>query len=272
MTTLYGLIGEKLGHSLSSIIHKKLFKLLNMDSDYKLFEINKPDLKANFIKLKNEGIQGLNVTIPYKVDVMDFLDDISNEAKSIGAVNTVCFENHKIIGHNTDYFGFARMLDKNSIKIKDKVVVILGAGGAAKAVIQYISNTSAKRTILVSRDPSKVSKNFKNVEFMNYNQLNDLDCGDVVINCTPVGMYPNVNNSPISEDCISKFSVAVDLIYNPSETKFLKLARENKLQSVNGLYMLVAQAISAEELWNHIKIDDKIIDEIYKDLIRDTNS
>jgi len=268
MTALYGLMGEKLGHSISGVIHKKLFELLNMDLDYKLFEIEKPDLKHSFLRLKEEGIRGLNVTIPYKIDIMAFLDQISPEAKNIGAINTICFEGFKTIGHNTDYFGFARMLDKNSIEIKDKIVVILGAGGAAKAVIQYVLNSGAARTILVSRDTSKAVKNFKNVELMNYEELESLSAGDVIINCTPVGMHPNVDNCPASEDCISKFSSAVDLIYNPFETKFLRLARKNNLKSVNGLYMLVAQAICAEELWNHIKVDEKVIDAIYESIKR----
>ena len=266
MTALYGLIGEKLSHSISPAIHLELFKRLNMDADYKLFEIKKPELKTVFSQLKNSGIKGLNVTIPYKVETMNFLDEISHEAKKIGAINTICFQDNKIIGHNTDYFGFGRMLGKNNIAIKGKTVVILGAGGAAKAVIQHMIDNNAKKVILVSRDTTNAAKNFKGLEIIDYEQLDLLNAGDILINCTPVGMYPNISNLPLNENFVTKFSIAVDLIYNPCETLFLKIAKKNGLKNVNGLYMLVSQAIYSEELWNNIHVDETVIDEIFNNL------
>jgi len=266
MTNLYGLIGEKLGHSISPNIHVELFKRLKMDADYKLFEIEKSKLKTGFSQLKDSGIKGLNVTIPYKVETMNFLDEISEEAKKIGAINTICFHDNKTVGHNTDYFGFGKMLDKNNIKIKGKTVVILGAGGAAKAVIQYMIDGNAKRVVLVSRDTSKAAKNFKDIEIIDYTQLDAIPSGDLIVNCTPVGMYPNTHNCPVSENNITKFNAAVDLIYNPYETLFLNIAEKNGLKSVNGLYMLVSQAIYSEELWNDIHVDETIIDEIFNNL------
>lgn len=119
MTDLYGLIGEKLSHSISPTIHLELFKILNMDADYKLFEIEKLELKTRFSQLKNSGIKGLNVTIPYKVQTMNFLDEISHEAKQIGAINTICFQDNKIIGHNTDYFGFGRCWAKIVLMLRE---------------------------------------------------------------------------------------------------------------------------------------------------------
>lgn len=266
MTNSYGLIGEKLGHSISAYIHADIFKKLNMDADYKLFEIEKSQLESRFYQLKDSGIKGVNVTIPYKVEAMDFLDEISEEAKKIGAINTICFQDNKTIGHNTDYFGFAKMLNKNMIEIKGKTVVILGAGGAAKAVVQYLIDSSAKRVILVSRNIFKAAKNFNGVKIIDYEQLNAMSTGDIIINCTPVGMYPNTESCPVSENCLTKFKVAVDLIYNPSETLFLNIAKKNGLKSVNGLYMLVSQAIYSEELWNDIHVDKTIIDEIFNNL------
>lgn len=266
MTTLYGLIGEKLSHSISPTIHLELFKKLNMDADYKLFEIERSQLDTKFHDLKTRGVNGLNVTIPYKVETINFLDEISEQAKKIGAINTICFQNNKIIGHNTDYFGFGKMLHKNSIEIKGKTVVILGAGGAAKAVIQYLIDSNAKKIMLVSRDTNKAAKNFNGVEIIDYEQLQKINTGDAIINCTPVGMYPNVSNLPINENCITKFSVAVDLIYNPCETLFLKIAKKHELKAVNGLYMLVSQAIYSEELWNDIHVDKTVIDSIFNNL------
>ncbi|MDF2504478.1 shikimate dehydrogenase [Clostridium sp.] len=269
MSYTFGLIGEKLGHSVSPIIHSKLYKILKMDARYDLFEIKKENLEIDFKGLKEKGIKGLNVTIPYKVDIMKYLDDVSIQASEIGAVNTVCFQDNKIIGHNTDYYGFGRMLAKNDIPVKNKRIVVLGAGGAAKAVIQFFIDSNASEVLLVSRDVKKAAQNFKNVKIINYDELSLLKQGDVIVNCTPCGMYPKIENSPIDESCIGRFSSAVDLIYNPKETLFLKFAREKGIKSVNGLYMLVGQAIVAEELWNDITIDETIVDKIYNELLKE---
>lgn len=268
MKHLYGLIGEKLGHSMSPIIHNKIFKELEMDGEYKLFEIKKSDLYSKFMDIKNNGARGLNVTIPYKITTMEFVDEISIEAKNIGAINTICFKHGKTTGHNTDYHGLGNMLLKNDINPYNKTAVVLGAGGAAKAVIQYLIDKKAKEIFLVSRNPIRASKSFKDVSIIDYTGLNNLKTGDIIINCTPVGMFPNVNNCAVDDNCLSKFSYAVDLIYNPFETLFLKNAKKLGLKTVNGLYMLVSQAICAQELWHDIKISDSITDKIYYELLK----
>ncbi|MDD3225612.1 MAG: shikimate dehydrogenase [Clostridium sp.] len=267
MKQLYGLIGEKLSHSMSPIIHNKIFKELELDGDYRLFEIKKSELYSKFIDIKNSGAKGLNVTIPYKITTMDFVDELSTEAKNIGAINTICFKCGKTTGHNTDYHGFGNMLLKNDIDPSHKTAVVLGAGGAAKAVVQYLIDKNAKEIFLVSRDPIKASKTFKNVSIINYTGLDNLKRGDIIINCTPLGMFPNINNCAVDNNCISKFSYAVDLIYNPSETLFLKNAKKLGLQAVNGLYMLISQAVCAQELWHDVKISDSVTDKIYSDLL-----
>lgn len=266
MSDLYGLIGEKLTHSMSPVIHTKLFKLLNWSATYELFPIPKGSLEEAFKNLKAKGVKGLNITIPYKVDIMEYVDYIAPEAQKIGAINTICFKGDKTTGHNTDYHGFGRMLLKNDIAVAGKCAVVLGAGGAAKAVIQYLYDNKAGEIFLVTRNKDKASKAFSNVNIIDYDELKALRTGDIVINCTPCGMYPNIAASPIGKEVISKFSVAVDLIYNPSETLFLKLAKEQKLKAVNGLYMLVGQAMAAEELWNDISISEEITDKIYEEL------
>lgn len=266
MGELYGLIGEKLTHSVSPEIHMELFKILNMDASYELFEIPKDKLEENFEALKLKGIKGLNVTIPYKVDMMKLVDEVSKEAEKIGAINTICFKNGKTDGYNTDYYGFGRMLAKNSITVKGKSAAVLGAGGAAKAVIQYLVDNNASEVVLVSRDKAKAKANFKEINVIDYMEFNSLKQSDTVINCTPCGMYPKIDASPIDKACISKFSAAVDLIYNPVETVFLKQAKERGLKTVNGLYMLVGQAMAAEELWNDITISEEITDKIFEKL------
>lgn len=266
MGELYGLIGEKLTHSMSPKIHMELFKILNMNASYELFEIPKGRLEEDFKALKLRDVKGLNVTIPYKVDTMKLVDEVSKEAEKIGAVNTICFKDGKTSGYNTDYYGFGRMLSKNSIAVSEKSAVVLGAGGAAKAVIQYLIDNNAAEVVLVSRDKAKAKANFKEVSIIDYTQLNDIKQSDTIINCTPCGMYPKTDAAPIDEACINKFSAAVDLIYNPLETVFLKKAKKHGLKAVNGMYMLVGQAMAAEELWNDITINQEITDRIFEKL------
>lgn len=279
MSNLYGLFGEKLSHSISPQIHSLFFKELNMEAYYHLFEVKREDLKTAIDGLKVLGAKGVNVTIPYKVDIMNCIDEISPEAKSIGAVNTVSFENGRTIGYNSDYFGFGKMLSKNSIEIKDKEAVVLGSGGVSKTVVHYLMDKGIKDIIVVVRDKNNNDDNWKLewiqklmekypeiIKIINYEEVNELANKDLLVNCTPLGMYPKIDASPLEKENIIKFSAVVDLIYNPKETLLLRYARESGIKTVNGLYMLVAQAIVSEEYWNKINISQEIIDKIYNKL------
>ncbi|MBP1863400.1 shikimate dehydrogenase [Clostridium tetanomorphum] len=266
MSMLFGLLGEKLGHSFSPQIHLSIFKELNIDGIYKLFEVKKEDLQKAIKGFKDLQVKGINVTIPYKVQVKKYLDYISEEAEKIGAVNTITFKDNKIVGYNTDYYGFKMMLDKFNVEVKNKKVVILGTGGAANSIIQYVLDEDAKDIALVTRNLNKVKDNFKKFNLINYDELNYLKQGDIIINTTPVGMYPNVDNSAVKKEVISNFNIAIDLIYNPRKTKFLKYAEESGLKILDGLYMLVGQAVKAEEIWNNVNISDSSIEKIYKNI------
>lgn len=268
----YGLIGEKLSHSFSPIIHSIIFEEINMKGCYNLFEVKNEDLKDAVYGLKALGAKGVNVTIPYKLDVMRYLDNISKEAQRIGAVNTICFKDNETIGYNTDYFGFGMMLDKHNISLKNKKAVILGTGGASKSVVQYLLDQDINDITLVSRDVKIAKEKYNDFNIISYEQIELLKEQDIIINCTPCGMHPNTQNSPIKKEYISKFNTAVDLIYNPLETLFLKYGREEGLQTVNGLYMLVGQAVKAQELWNDIRIEESICDKIYKKTIKTLNT
>ncbi len=263
MSSLYGLIGEKLGHSYSSIIHSIIFNELSIDGYYHLFEVNNEHLKDAVCGLNTLKAKGVNVTIPYKIDIMKYLDDISIESTKIGAINTICFKDNKTIGYNTDYYGFGIMLNKYNVNVKDKTAVILGTGGVSKAVLQYLLDKEINDIVFVSRDISKVNEKFKEFKLISYDEIKYLKQQDIIINCTPCGMHPNVNISPVNKEDISKFKVAVDLIYNPTQTLFLKYAKELGLVSINGLYMLIGQAVKAQELWNNTEIDSAICDKIY---------
>lgn len=256
----FGLIGEKLSHSISPEIHNNLFKELNIEGAYKLCPIEKSEINNLTTCIKTIGIKGVNVTIPYKEEIIKYLDFISDEAKEIGAVNTIYLKDNKLYGYNTDYYGFGKMLDVNNISYVGKDIVILGAGGAAKAIYQFFKDNKPNNIYVVSREKNK---SFLDAKVIDYNDLEKVK-GDILVNTTPVGMYPNVNKCPVSEEVINKFSDIVDIIYNPEETLLLKLGNKLNKKTCNGLYMLVGQAIKAEEIWNNIKVEDSISNKIYE--------
>lgn len=261
----YGLLGEKLSHSLSPEIHFEILKSMNKTGDYKLFEVERNRLKDFTEAIKLLKVKGCNVTIPYKKDIIKYIDVISEEAKKIGAINTVYLRNGKLYGYNTDYFGFGYMLKISNIDVKDKVAVILGNGGASRAVLHYLLDNHANEVYIVSRNPNKEDFQFKNIKVISYEELSSLK-GDILINSTPVGMYPNIEVSPVTKEVIDNFDSLVDLIYNPMETKFLSFGKELNKKTVGGLYMLVGQAAKAQEIWQDTIIDEALIEEIYNNV------
>jgi shikimate dehydrogenase len=266
MSNFYGLIGEKLGHSLSPEIHGNILKKLNIKGTYSLFEIKRENLKTAVEGLKALGCRGVNVTMPYKVEIMQHLDKISKEAEKIGAVNTVAFSEEGLIGCNTDYYGFGLTLKRAVISVLNRKAVILGTGGVSKAARLYLMDNGAGEIIFVSRDPQAASRKIKDFRVIGYSELKHLEDKDFIINCTPCGMHPIVGESPVGSDVLSKFSGAVDLIYNPIETLFLKKSRELGLKTANGLFMLVAQAAAAQEIWQGVKLSDETLEEIYNEM------
>ncbi|KMT21324.1 shikimate dehydrogenase [Clostridium cylindrosporum] len=268
MENVFGLIGEKLGHSISPEIHSKIFQKTNYNGKYYIFEIEKENLENSFKGFKLLKIGGLNVTIPYKSSVIPFMDEISSEAKAIGAINTIRFSNGKCYGYNTDYYGFGYMMERANVTPRSKSAYVLGDGGATKAIIKYLVDNGAESISIVSRhkESTRENKEFKDYNILSYDELKDIKCKDIVINCTPCGMYPNIDSTPIDKNIISKFDVALDIIYNPSETLFLKIARELGLKGENGLSMLVGQAVYAQEIFRGEKLDKTLIDDICEEI------
>lgn len=259
----YGLLGEKLGHSVSPEIHHKVFSILNIEGAYKKFEVSKEDLSNVADAIKTLNIKGVNVTIPYKKDIIPYLDDISDEAKKINAVNTILLKDNKLYGYNTDYYGFGTILTRNNVETKDKVAMVLGTGGASKAVVTYLLDHNISKLYLISRNKVTVpSYTDSRVEYATYGDVKEVT-GDIIVNTTPVGMYPNIDASPVSEEIVDNFEVLVDIIYNPRKTKFLEIGEKLNKKICGGLEMLVGQAIKSEELWQDMKIDDKVLDEVY---------
>lgn len=240
-----GLIGEKLSHSFSPQIHSHL-----CDYSYKLFEMSEDEV-GQFVR--SNKYDSVNVTIPYKKTVMPFLDEISDEAKRIGSVNTIIrTKSGALRGENTDYFGFSYLLEKSGIEINGQKVLILGTGGASLTAKTVCADLGAKSITFVSRNGDV---NYQNV----YEKCADTE---VIINCTPVGMYPKNLVSPIELDRFPALVGVADMIYNPAKTKLLLDAERLGIKNINGLSMLVAQAKRACELFLGEKIENSEIDKI----------
>lgn len=261
----YGLLGKTLSYSFSPEIHRLIMKKLNIDGDYTIYEFEEDKLKAAVEWFKINDIKGINVTIPYKVPVMKYIDRLSPEAENIGAINTIYFRGDCTIGYNTDYFGFKATLENFDMEVKNKLVLILGTGGAAASVYQCVKDMGAAEIKLASRSQKNTGDIWrkKGVEIISYDELKKSE-GDMIINCTPCGMHPNINTSPVPLDVVKKYKSAVDLVYNPEETLFLRYAAEMGLKSVNGLYMLVAQAVESQKIWNGVHYNFNIIEEVYR--------
>lgn len=269
MSTLYGLLGQSLRHSISPRIHQAVFDRLGMSAYYHLFEVEIDNLQDVVKGLKAVGAAGVNVTIPYKIEVIQCLDRLSPEAAAIGSVNCIAFDNHETVGYNTDYFGFGMLLERHGIRTDGMKATVLGYGGAAKTIISFLLDHGAESIVVASRNVSSntlivAEKDSNRVRMVDYNQLLLLTDRDLIINCTPCGMYPNIDEVPVPVNIIKNYNTAVDIIYNPIETLFLRHAREEGLNTVNGLYMLVSQAVAAQEIWNGIHLDQTDIEQIYK--------
>ena len=254
----FGLLGAKLGHSLSPQIHQEVFRQLGIDATYELIEVSGDKLAEKVAEL-HRIFRGLNVTIPHKVAVMESLDRIAPEARAIGAVNTVLFKDGLAEGFNTDYFGFARLLEHNGLVPQGKEVCVLGTGGASRAILQCVTDMQAKRITVISRAMENAPEDIRaRYTVRTYDDLKKMS-GDLLINCTPVGMFPKVDVSPVDGAVMEHFAAVADIIYNPAETQFMKLARQQGKPAVNGLFMLVAQAVAADEIWLERKLDAGLI-------------
>jgi len=240
----FGLIGKNIEYSFSRNFFTKKFENENIDAIYKNFDIQSISAFTDIIK-QDPSISGLNVTIPYKEKIMPFLDEIDGIAAEIGAVNTIKItDSGKLIGFNTDFFGFSEAL-KLHLKPHHKKALILGTGGASKAVAFALKELGIDYTY-VSR-----SKNSSNLIYAEITK-DILQDNLLIINCTPLGTFPNTEDVPsIPTQFFNTKHLVFDLIYNPPHTKLLKLALEQGAEITNGLHMLELQAEKAWEIWNN---------------------
>lgn len=254
MSIKYGCIGEVLGHSFSKEIHNLL-----ADYEYELLEIGREELGAF---MKAHSFKAINVTIPYKEAVMPYLDYIDGAAREIGAVNTVVNQNGALYGYNTDFYGMEMLLAHAGVNLSGKKVVILGTGGTSKTAMAVAKHEGAREIIRVSRSSKE--------DAISYGELYSLHTdAEIIINTTPVGMYPNTASSPIEIERFQKLSGVIDAVYNPLRTTLIEAARKKGIPAEGGLYMLVAQGVRASEIFLDVKYRDTELERIYRALHKD---
>lgn len=242
-----GLLGRRLGHSYSAQIHSQL-----ADYTYTLHEIE-PEELGRF--LLDNDLTGLNVTMPYKKDVIPYCSELSEQARKLGAVNTIVRRaDGSLIGHNTDYFGFLSMVERSGLSLRGKKVLVLGSGGASVTAVAVLRELGA-RVIVVSRSGSD-----------NYTNLKRHADAAAIVNATPVGMYPSVGISPVSLDLFPNLEGVLDMVYNPAHTMLVQQAEKRGIVAENGLWMLVAQAKQSAEWFTGTAIRDDIIPMIHRQL------
>lgn len=239
-----GLLGRKLGHSYSPQIHSML-----ADYEYKLYEKEPEELDAF---LKEGSFDGLNVTIPYKKSVIPYCDELSETARKIGSVNTLVRRSDgTLYGDNTDAYGFEALIENSGISVADKKCLVLGTGGAAVTVCAVLESLGAKEVLTISRSGEN-----------NYNNLSKHADADIIVNATPVGMYPNNGEKPLDLSIFKSCSGVLDVVYNPARTAILLQAEELGIPNACGLYMLVAQAKKSSEDFTGSSIPDSEISRI----------
>ncbi len=239
---VFGLVGKSLTHSFSKDYFTTKFQNESIDAEYLNFEIESIESISNV--LKTNHLKGLNVTIPYKESIIPFLDEIDDVSKEIGAVNTIKIENGKTKGFNTDVFGFKQMI-KPFFKSHHERAIILGTGGASKAVAYVLKNLGCE-PIFISRHPQADN------EFI-YEDINQImiESCPIIVNTTPIGMFPNNNQKPnVPTEYLTERNLVIDLIYNPEETLLLKEAKQKGTWTLNGLTMLHQQAEKSWDIWN----------------------
>lgn len=272
-TGVLGLIGNPVGHSLSPIIHNEIAKDMGLDVAYVTFKVE-DDVDVAVKGAYALGIKGLNVTVPHKEKVIDSLVMIDELAKKIGAVNTLVPVSNGYKGYNTDIIGIDRELCEANIDVKHKTVVLLGAGGACRAIAMLMSNKGISHMYILNRTIDKAfaikdalneHMNYTNVTVLKPEEFYKIEEKDyIVIQTSSVGLYPNIDKALIEDmRFYDNAMCGVDIIYNPCKTKFMKLMENAGKPAFNGLRMLIYQAVASFELWNNVVVPKASVDHVY---------
>ena len=261
----YFVIGNPIGHSLSPKLHNHWLEQNNINAVYEKIKLEENEIENFIHKIKNQEINGCNVTVPFKKTVIPFLDKLSLEAEQAQSVNTICFNNGDLVGHNTDISGFQKAINSLNYEIKDKKILILGAGGVVPSLIVALNKLEASE-ITISNRTSKKAEDLK----IQFNRINTVNWGevpdfDMIINATSLGL--NNETIDLNTSNIGQGKFFYDVIYNPNETNFLKLGKKLGNQIENGKLMFIYQAFEAFRLWH--KVEPNINEETLKLLEND---
>ncbi len=237
----YGLVGKNIEYSFSRGYFQRKFEKEHINATYVNFDL--ASISQFNSVLKENNLNGLNVTIPYKTEVISFLDHIEDEAKEIEAVNTIKFKEGKLIGYNTDVYGFMHSI-RSLLKSHHKKALVLGSGGASKAICYGLTQLGIPYKV-VARTPKHNQISYGSID------KNELSCAHIIINCTPLGTFPNIEDAPhIPYQYLTPKHLLYDLVYNPEETAFMKKGKKHGCLTTNGYQMLILQAEKAWEIWN----------------------
>ena len=266
MKKKFAIIGNPISHSLSPILHNYWYKKYNIDAEYSLLNINEGEIKSIINKVRNKEITGLNITLPFKQKVIPHLDQLINDAKDTNSVNTLLLdEANNVVGENTDVYGLQAAYFKEITNAKSKKALIIGSGGVAPSVIFALKKTKIKNISIVNRTHEKaifLKKRFNFLDILSWNLLEkDLNKFDIIINATSLGLKGG-DDLKFNFNDVKESSIYIDTIYNPLETKTLKLLKEKNLKTFNGLNMFIYQGQKSFYLWNKInpEIDNELID------------
>lgn len=264
------IIGTPVAHSHSPAMHNFISKTIGADYIYEAIEVLPENLQSAAAELRRGNYAGFNVTAPHKQSIIQYLDEISEEARLYGAVNTVVNRNGRLCGYNTDARGFYMSLKRAGIETENADILIYGAGGAAQPVIMHLAAHGARSVTIINRSREKaelIAQRTQNACGIKPETDMKLPHYDIAVNCTTLGMGKNAGLSPAGDmHMLDASSAAADMIYNPPETEFLKQAKAVGAKTVNGLGMLVYQGILAYELFTGISLDDNIADKIFTEV------
>jgi shikimate dehydrogenase len=274
-TRVCGLIGNPVEHSISPLIHNTLAELCGIDMVYTTFRVERGEVSTAVKGAFALNILGMNVTVPHKQEVLASLEETDELAAAIGAVNTLVRTESGFKGYNTDMLGLKRALEEENVVLRDSRVILLGAGGAARAIAFLCVSSGAKEVYILNRTLEKAAAIAEDVnrhlktDAAHAMRLSDYDklqgSGYIVLQTTSVGLYPDCDNAAIlDEEFYKKAAAGVDIIYNPAETKFMKLIKQQGKPAYNGLKMLLYQGVSAFELWNNLKVDAEKTQLVYE--------
>jgi shikimate dehydrogenase len=253
-------IGNPIEHSLSPTLHNYWIKNNGIDANYAKQTLNESELEQIIEDIKKEKINGVNVTVPFKKVIIPFLDELSVEAEKTQSVNTLYLRNKKVVGHNTDIIGFETSIEKSKYDVANKKVLILGAGGVVSSIIFALNKMKVSKIIISNRTKEKaqsLKKDFKNIEIIEWGKVSNFD---MIINATSIGLKED-DNIKLNFSSISRNKFFYDVIYNPSETNFLKIGKKLGNKTLNGKLMFIYQGLAAFNIWHGLKpdVDENVI-------------